>query len=339
MLYQRIVATRQGGPEVLEVVEEELPELEPGEVRIRVQAAGVLLADVLWQQGKVPGSPRLPFTPGYDVVGVVDQVGEELSVFHEGQKVAALIQYGGYAEYANVSAEKVVPVPEGLDPAEVVCLTVGYLTATQIFHRVADLKPGQRVLVHGAAGGTGSAMVDLGRQMGLEMYGTASKAKHDLVNGLGAIAIDYKNEDFVQRIFDLTGDGVDLVVDPIGGPNLKRSFKTLRPGGLLISTAAIAVIRGDVSPMGAVGSMLRFPIWNLWPNKKRAQLFDVVGYSRERRDEYAADLRRLMHLLSDGEIKPVIAGPYPLEEARQAQEQLLDFKVQGKIVLINEEKL
>ena len=311
MQYKRLVAVRSGGPEVLELVEEDLSDPGAGEVRIKVQAAGVLLADILWQQGLAPGGPKPPFTPGYDVVGLVDAIGDNVVDFQEGQPVAALIQYRGYAQYANVLAEQVAPVPAGLDPAEVVCLTVGYLTAYQIFHHVAKLVPGQRILIHGAAGGTGSAMLDLGRQMGLEVYGTASKPKHDLVASLGATPINYRHDDFVRNICEFTDDGVDLVVDPIGGPNLSRSFETLRPGGLLVSTAAISAVRGDVTPMAAASTMVRLPIWNALPNKKKAMAFDVVRYSRDHLDDYHEDLKQLMDLLAAGQIEPVIAIPLP----------------------------
>jgi len=334
MQYKRIVAARKGGPDALELVEEKLPDPGAAEVRIKVLTAGVLLADVLWQQGQVPGGPRPPFTPGYDVVGLVDAVGQDVADFSEGQTIAALIQYGGYAQYANVPAEQVVLVPDGLHPAEVVCLTVGYLTAYQIFHHLAKLIPGRRVLVHGAAGGTGSAMLDLGRQMGLEVYGTASRPKHDLVASLGATPINYRHDDFVRNICEFTDDGVDLVVDPIGGPNLSRSFETLRPGGLLVSTAAISAVRGDVSPMAAASAMVRLPIWNALPNKRKATAFDVVGYSRDHPADYHADLKQLMEFLLAGEIEPVIGARFPLEEARQAQEMLLNFGAQGKVVLI-----
>ncbi|MFQ5796232.1 MAG: medium chain dehydrogenase/reductase family protein [Candidatus Bipolaricaulia bacterium] len=334
MKFKRVVAGHRGGPEVLQLVEEDLPEPPPGEMRVKVLTAGVLLADILWQTGKVPGSPKPPFTPGYDVVGVVDKLSEGVSTPEVGQTVAAMIQYGGYTEYVCVPAEKLVPVPDGLDPAEIVCLTVNYTTAYQIFKRVTKVTSGKRALIHGAAGGTGSAMLELGRLMDLEMYGTASEPKHDLVSGLGAIPIDYRNEDFVERIFSLTGDGVDVVVDPIGGSNPKRSFKTLRPGGFLVVTAFFSQIKEGISTMGTILGMLRIPIWNMLPNRKSASWFDVVSFNKKNPTYYAEDLKVLMDYLAEGKIKPVIADRMPLVEARKAQELLLDFKMQGKIVLV-----
>jgi NADPH2:quinone reductase len=338
MKYKRIVINRKGGPEALQVVEAALPEPALGEVRVKVLTAGVLLADILWQSGAVPGGPKPPFTPGYDLVGVVDKLGPGVSNLAVGQTVAAMIQYGSYTQYALLPPEKLVLVPEGLDPAEVVCLTVNYMTGYQLYKRIANLTPGQRVLIHGAAGGTGSAMVELGKLIGLEVYGTASKPKHDLVSSLGATPIDYRSEDFVECIRDLTGDGVDFVVDPIGGRHLKRSFHTLRAGGLLVSTAAISRIMGESSISEILLSFLQIPVWNLLPNNKSARLFDVVQLNKKNPTWYTEDLKVLMGYLAEGKIKPVIARRMPLVEAREAQELILEAKVKGKVVLICSEQ-
>jgi NADPH2:quinone reductase len=334
MKFKKIVINHKGGPENLEVVEKELTEPAPGEVRVKVLTAGVGLADIMWQYGKIPGSPKPPFTPGYDLVGVVDKLGSEVTKFRENQMVAALVVYGGYTQYANLPAEKLVPVPEGLDPAEVVCLTLNYVTGYQIYKRLAKVSKGNRVLIHGAAGGVGSALLELGKLMDLEMFGTASKSKHDLVSNLGATPIDYRNEDFVKRIFELTGDGVDLVVDPIGGPHLKRSFKTLRPGGFLAVTSSMAALRGDIGSGQMLLGFIKLPIWNILPNRKSAKLFVVDSYNKKNPNLYPEDLKVLMGYLAKGKIKPVIAKRMPLVEARKAQELIWEAKVKGKIVLI-----
>jgi NADPH2:quinone reductase len=334
MKYKRILINQKGGPENLRVVEEELPEPGSDEVRVKVLTAGVGLADIMWQLGKIPGGPKPPFTPGYDIVGVVDKLGSEVSNYNEGQMVAALVVYGGYTQYTNLPADKLVAVPEGLDPAEVVCLTLNYVTGYQIYKRIAKIAPKNRVLIHGAAGGVGSAMLQLGKVMDLEMYGTASKPKHDFVSNLGAIPIDYRNEDFVKRIFELTGDGVDMVVDPIGGPHLKRSFKTLRAGGFLVITSAMASLKGDISSGQVLWGFLRIPIWNILPNKKSAKLFVVDSFNKKNPNWYAEDLKILMGYLAEGKIKPVITKRMPLVEASKAQKLIWETKVKGKIVLI-----
>ncbi len=217
MKFNQIIATEKGGPEVLVYHEEEKKPVQAGNLGINVEAAGVLLADVLWQMGISPIGPKPPFTPGYDLVGLIDQIGAGLSGFEKGQRVAAMIQYGGYTEYAEVPAEKIVLVPNGLDPIKAVAATTSYLTAAYLINEEGMLEPGDILLVHGAGGGTGSAIVELANHVGKKVYGTASATKHALVESKGGIAIDYKSQDFVKVLNTEEPGGVAMVIDPIGG--------------------------------------------------------------------------------------------------------------------------
>src|SRR5262244_3349604 len=174
MKQTRIVVSHYGGPDALRVVDEECPEPQDGEVRVRVLAAGVSLPDVMMREGMHPETPRLPFTPGWDLVGVVDRLGDGIAGLEPGQIVAALPITGAYAEYVCLPPRELVPVPSGLDAAEAVSLVLNYITAYQMLHRSAKVRPGHRALIHGAAGGVGSALLQLGRLEGLEMYGTCS---------------------------------------------------------------------------------------------------------------------------------------------------------------------
>ncbi|HYV67626.1 MAG TPA: alcohol dehydrogenase catalytic domain-containing protein, partial [Myxococcales bacterium] len=174
MKQTRIVVTQYGGPDELRVVEEECSEPKDGEVRVKVLAAGVSLPDVMMREGVHPETPRLPFTPGWDLVGTVDRLGEGIPEIQAGQMMAALPISGAYAEFVCLPQRELVPVPDGLDPGEAVSLILNYVTAYQMLHRSAKVRPGQRVLIHGAAGGVGSALLQLGRLAGLEMYGTCS---------------------------------------------------------------------------------------------------------------------------------------------------------------------
>jgi NADPH2:quinone reductase len=174
MRHTRIIVTHYGGPDALRVVEEERPEPKDGEVRVRVSAAGVALPDVLAREGVHPETPPVPFTPGWDLVGVVDRPGDGVSGFESNRIVAAMPIHGAYAEFVCLPQHELVPVPSGLDAAEAVSLVLNYVTAYQMLHRSAKVRPGQRVLIHGAAGGVGSALLQLGRLAGLEMYGTCS---------------------------------------------------------------------------------------------------------------------------------------------------------------------
>ena len=190
MKHTRIIVSHYGGPDALQVLKEECPEPKHGEVRVRVLARGVSLPDLVMREGIHPETPRLPFTPGWDLVGVVDPLGAGVSGVEPEQIVAALPISGAYAEFVCLAQRELVPVPSGLDPAEAVSLILNYVTAYQMLHRSAKVRPSQRVLVHGAAGGVGSALLQLGRLAGLEMYGTCSSRGASAVSDLGGIPID-----------------------------------------------------------------------------------------------------------------------------------------------------
>src|SRR5512134_2818752 len=208
MRHTRIVVTHYGGPEALRVVEEECPEPREGEVRVRVLAAGVSLPDVMAREGVHPETPAVPFTPGWDLVGVVDRAGSGVSGVEPGQVVAAMPIHGAYAEFVCLPQREFVPVPSGLDAGEAVSLVLNYITAYQMLHRSVKVGRGQRVLIHGAAGGVGSALLQLGRLAGLEMYGTCSSRGASAVSDLGGFPIDYRKLDFVAEIRRLTNEGV-----------------------------------------------------------------------------------------------------------------------------------
>jgi NADPH2:quinone reductase len=237
MSYKRVIVKKFGGPEVLKVIEEStLPEPKFGEVRIKVLVTSAALTDTIIRKGQYPDvKEKPPFSPGYDMIGLVDKLGEGVTRFKIGQKVADLTVIGAYSEYICLPESRLTLVPDELDPTEAVSLVVTYVTAYQMLYRYAKIKLKQRILIHGAAGAVGTAILQLGNLLDLEIYGTASKSKHELIAGLGAIPIDYRNEDFVERIKTHTNDGVDAAFDPIGGDNFKRSFKTLKSGGQLVA--------------------------------------------------------------------------------------------------------
>src|SRR4029453_11763976 len=197
---KRVVVDHFGGPEVLRVVEGDVPQPGPGEVRVRVLAAGVSFTDAQLRAGTYLGVPKPPFTPGYDRVGVVEELGPGCTRLREGDRIAALTVWGADAERLCVLEANAVEVPEDLDPAEVVSLLLTYMTAYQLLHRTAKVKRGEAVLVHGAAGRVGTAVLELGAVFGLRMYGTCAARDRDAVERLGAVAIDYRNEDFLTRI-------------------------------------------------------------------------------------------------------------------------------------------
>jgi len=328
----RIVVTAFGGPEVLKYIEEGLPEPGRAEVRVKVLAAGVSFADVLMRRGLYPGTPPPPFTPGYDLVGDIDALGSEVTQFELGQRVGAMIVRGAYSRFAIVPAAFLVPVPESLDPAEAVCLILNYVTAYQLLHRIAKVSGGQRILIHGAAGGVGTALLQLGALHGLTMYGTASKSKQDAVVSAGGVPIDYRAEDFSKRVRELSRDGVDAVFDAVGGTNWWRSYRLVRRGGVLVCYGvSSAVTHGKIA---GAGSFLLMGVLKLIPDGRRCDWYNVTNLRKEHPDWFQADLKALLDLLSQQKIKPLIASRLPLREAAQANKMIEDAKFSGKIVLL-----
>jgi len=344
MRHTRIIVTHYGGPEALRVVKEECPEPKHGEVRVRVLAAGVSLPDLMMREGMHPETPRLPFTPGWDLVGVVERLGDGVAGLAPGQRVAALPISGAYAEFVCLPQRELVPVPSGVDAAEAVSLILNYVTAYQMLHRSAKVRPGQRVLIHGAAGGVGSALVQLGRLAGLEMYGTCSARGASAVSELGALLIDYQPQDFVQEMHRLTREGADVVFDGIGGPHIWRSRKALRPGGSVVAYGLTDSLRGGRLASDRSGGRHRFRAiaifgvyiaggWVL-SGRKRVVPYSIQWLKRLRPAWFRQDLLALLDLLHQHKIRPLIAQRWPLAEARHAHELLGQGGVTGKIVLV-----
>ncbi|MDB4971525.1 MAG: oxidoreductase, zinc-binding dehydrogenase family protein [Myxococcales bacterium] len=335
---RKVMISKRGGPDVLKLVEEELPEPGAGEARVKITAAGVAFADVLMREGLYPGVPKPPFAPGYDVVGTVDALGEGVTGFTIGTRVAALTRIGGYADYLCVPAESLVPVPDGVDAAEAVALVLNFLTAWQMLHRCARLQRGERVLIHGAGGGVGDALLQLGKLAGLALYGTASRAKHAAIAAAGATAIDYRSEDFVARVKELTGDGVDAVFDAVGGKQWKRSFQALRVGGMLVGYGfSSATVNGRRSlPKAATNylGMPRFHLLGLMDATRSVMGYNVMVMKAARPEWYREDLAMLLGLLQQGKIRPAVAERVPLAEAAHAHRLLGGAEIRGKLVLL-----
>jgi len=338
MSYKKVILNEFGGPQVLRVVEEAtLPEPEAGEVRIKVLAASATFTDTMVRKGIYYGFKESPpLSPGYDMVGVVDKLGAGVTGLEVGQMVADLTVFGAYTEYMLRPADSLVPVPVGLDPAEAVSMVLSYVTAYQMLHRIAKVQRSQKILVHAAGGAVGTALLELGALLDLEMYGTASKPKHELVKSLGGTPIDYKNEDFIERIQALDGDGMNAAFDAIGGENFKRSFKSLKKGGMLVPYGFYnqAMGRGGNVAMEYVNIAL----WNILPNGRKASFYSIGDLRKKNPEWFKEDLSALFGLLKDGKIKPSIEQCMKLEDAARAHELIEQAAVRGRIVLIVNEK-
>jgi NADPH:quinone reductase-like Zn-dependent oxidoreductase len=350
---KRVVVERYGGPEVLSVVEDAVPRPGPGEVRVRVLAAGVSFTDAQLRAGTYIGVPKPPFTPGYELVGVVEERGPGCSRFQEGDRVGALTVWGADAEQVCVPEEDAVEVPEDLDPAEVVSLLFPYMTSYQVIHRIANAKEGETVLVHGAAGRVGTAALEIGAVAGLRRIGTASARDRAAVERLGAVAIDYRNEDFLARVREVTGDGVDVVVDGLGGPLSVRSFRALRPGGRLVVFGRYATLSHGRKSRTAVlvwyAAVLTVWLWSKLSPRRRAFAYRIQklrpqpawrahgagpGGGPRYPEWFREDFRALLGLFRDGKVRPVVAERLPFSEARRAHEMLEGAAARGKLVLV-----
>jgi NADPH:quinone reductase-like Zn-dependent oxidoreductase len=350
---KRVVVDHFGGPEVLRLVEEEDPRPGPGEVRVRVLAAGVSFTDAQLRAGTyIPGGPKPPFTPGYELVGVVEELGPGCTRLREGDRIGALTVWGADADRVCVPEAGAVDVPEDLDPAEVVSLLFPYMTAYQVIHRTAMVKRGETVLVHGAAGRVGVAELELGALAGLRLYGTCSADDRAAVERLGAVAIDYRNEDFLARVRELTGgDGVDVVLDSLGGPISLRSFRALRPGGRLVVFGRYATLSHGHKDWRAViewyASVAAVLPWAMLSPRRRALKYQIqkfrdaaqrrpgaVGGEPRYPDWFQEDFRALLELLREDKIHPVVAERLPLSDARRAHELLESSAAKGKLVLV-----
>ena len=349
---KRVVVDHYGGPEVVNVVEGDDPRPARGEVRVRVLAAGVSFTDSQLRAGTyIPGGPKPPFTPGYELVGIVEELGPGCSRLKVGDRIGALTVWGADAEQVCLPEAGAVQVPEDLDPAGVLSLVFTYMTAYQVLHRTAKVKRGERLLVHGAAGRVGVAMLELAGVAGLEVFGTASARDREQVERLGAVAIDYRTEDFLARVRELTGDGVDVVSDSLGGPISLRSFRALRPGGRLVVFGRYDTLKDGHRDWKAVlewyASVIAVFAWGKLSPRRRVMKYQVQKFrdSSEQRDgavggepRYAEwfqeDFAVLLDLLRRGEIHPSVAERLPLTDARHAHELLESAASKGKLVLV-----
>jgi NADPH:quinone reductase-like Zn-dependent oxidoreductase len=333
MSYKKVIITEFGSPDVLRMVEEpSLPEPKEGEVRIKVITAGAAFTDTMIRKGKYPDvKDKPPFSPGYDLVGTIDALGSGVAEYKKGQMVADLTVIGSYSEYICLPADRLTTVPDGVDPVEAVSLILSYVTAYQMLHRVAKIRGKQSILVHGAGGAVGTAMLQLGKSLGLKIYGTASKSKHNLVSKLGAIPIDYKIENWPDQILQHNGSGLDAVFDPIGGESYKKSFRILKNGGILVGYGFYNAVSGKGGSI--LIDFLRIKLWNLLPNGKSSSFFSIGDLRKRNPEWFKEDLAALFKLLLEGKIKPVVGKCLPLSDARLAHELIEKAEVQGKLVL------
>ncbi|HEY1537325.1 MAG TPA: zinc-binding dehydrogenase [Polyangiaceae bacterium] len=329
--YRAVMLTAKGGKDALDVLKVvELPLLAPGpgQLLVRVRAAGVGSTDLTVVSGSYLFAPKIPFVPGYEIAGVVEAVGSGVMGFQVGQRVAALTVHGGFAELLVRDARHFVPIPDGVSDADAAAVILNYVTAYQAMHRLGQVQPGQTALVTGAAGGVGSAAIQLLRLAGVKVYGAASAGKHAAIRALGAIPIDYRAGKLDQLLRALEPGGVDLVLDGIGGPLISACIGALRPRGRLVAYGFMAA-SGTFSTLAMfvnifLGSRLR---------GRRGSFYGITALYRKDRAPFMADLPKIFALLADKKIDPLIARTFPLLGAREALSLLASNTISGKIVL------
>jgi len=332
----RVVQVRRfGDPDGLAVVDAPLPTAGRGEVRVRVLASGVEYTDVVIRRHLYPQTMRRrpPFVMGYDVVGEIDQVGEGVSGFQVGDRVADMTVVGSNAAYCTLRADDLSRVPAGVDAAEAAALILSWTTAYQLLHRAAKVQRGQRVLVQGAAGAVGQALLVLGRMAGLELWGTARGEHAGIVRELGATPIDYQHEDFTRVL----PEGFDVVLDGIGEDGYRRSFDALKPGGLVCAygyTAGVQPQRRLLTLlMWAARVYLRRRLLSWLPGGKRIRVYSINAMRARHPAWFREDLERLFALLASGAIRPRVAERISFDEVAEAHRRLEAGGLDGKLVL------
>ena len=335
---RQIWITKAGPPEVLQVREAPDPQAGAGQVRIRVKAAGINFADLMARVGLYPDAPKIPCVVGYEVAGVVDQVGQGVSGFAEGDRVFGMPRFGGYTDTLVIREEQVFKMPEGMSFEEAAAFPVVYLTAYDMMLFTGALRPGSRVLIHSAAGGVGLAAIDLAKTKNCIIFGTASTSKHDFLRERGCQHPIDSRGDVAAAVRAIVGDaGVDLILDPVGGKSWGEGYDLLAPCGRLVAFGLSAASSGKKrSLLHAVLQVVQIRKYN--PMKLMEDNKSVTGVNMghlfDRLDLLRPQFEALLALYAEGKIKPRVDRSFPFAEAAAAHHFIHDRKAIGKVVLV-----
>lgn len=335
---RQAVIPRHGPPDVFEIRESAAPVPDPGQVRIRVRAAGINYADILTRMGLYPDAPAPPLVVGYEVAGVVDRTGADVTGFVPGERVVALTRFGGYSESVVVPAAQAFHAPVDLSDAEAAAVPVNYLTAALALYRMAALNPGETVLIHNAGGGVGIAALQLARLRRATVIGTASTLKHAALRTFGVDhLIDYRHANVADEVWKITrGRGVDVILDPIGGQSFLESYRLLAPLGRLIILGLSSMVAGETRNLWrALRTWMATPRFDPMSliNRNRGVFGLHVGHLWDETRQLAPLMSMLMQELAAGRIQPVVARTFPLEQAAEAHRFIQNRLNIGKVVL------
>lgn len=334
-----IVTTANGDVRVMKVEQRPDPQPQTGQVLVRVKAAGLNFADILARQGLYPDGPPKPCVMGYEVSGVVEAVGDDVDHNLIGKAVIAMTRFGGQAELVAVSAAQVFAKPDELTFEQAAAIPVNYLTAWALLITMGGLKKDEAVLIHNAGGGVGLAALDIAKHIGARTFGTASTGKHEFLRARGLDhPIDYRNQDWLPVLKELTnGRGVELVIDPIGGPSWKKSYQALRITGRMgvfgISVASASGIKGKIRALKAIASMPRFNPIGLM-NRNKGVFGLNLGHMWDEGDKVAAWTGEIMRGVAEGWINPHVDRAFPFDQIADAHTYIESRKNIGKVVLV-----
>lgn len=333
----RVAITKAGSPSVLKILEMDMPTPKEGEVCIEVHFAGINFADTLMRLGLYQPRPPFPFTPGYELSGTINSLGSGVTGFEVGQRVVAAVPTGGQSSHVAVKTSRVIPVPDEMGLDEAAAMPVTYLTAHHMLHYLGHLKKGETVLIHGGAGGVGTAALQLCQWAGIDnVWATASGSKSEIIESFGGIPIDRHNQDFVQIIKEATdGRGVDHILDPIGGDNLTRSLSVLAEGGRLYTYGMSAA-----APSSKRSMIRAFLAWRKTPKfdplklmTRNRGVFGVHMGTWKDEDAMSEQLYKIMEGIKLGHLKPVIDSVFDAEDVANAHQYIHDAKNIGKVLL------
>ncbi|MCL4522765.1 MAG: zinc-binding dehydrogenase [Acidobacteria bacterium] len=337
-----VVARQYGPPEVFELQNLPDPQLKPGQVLIRVKAAGINFADILSRMGLYGGVPKPPFVPGLEISGVIEDVADNLPAqaagLRKGMRVAALTKFKGYAELVAVPASQVFPIPDRVSFEDAAAIPVNYLTAYHSMFQMGNLQAGDRILIHAAAGGVGVAAIQLAKARKLVIFGTAGSAKQDYLRSIGVhYPIDYTKEDFVEVVRRAAPDGIELAFDAVGGDYFKRSQRCLGPGGRLVVYGFSAAVGADGkrSLWRIAKALLQTRLYHPLPmiDQNLAVIGVHLGRMQGREALMKKEMDEILRMYEAGEVKPVIGKSFPLAQAADAHRFIHARQNIGKVLL------
>jgi NADPH:quinone reductase-like Zn-dependent oxidoreductase len=338
-----VVLTGTGGPEVLQVQERPDPPVGPGQVRIAVRAAGINFADTMARVGLYPDAPKPPCVLGYEVAGEVEALGEGVGDWKLGDRVIAGTRFGGQAELVCVEATQVLPLPDRLSFEQGAAFPVNYGTAYAALILMGGMRAGDRVLIHAAGGGVGISATQIARNVGAEVFGTASPAKHEAIRAQGvAHAIDYRSQDFETEVMRITGgEGVDLIIDALGPTSFRKDYRLLRSGGRMVMYGlSESTNAGGRDLPATLKGLLKMPLATMpwWKsllvmneNKGVFGLNMLSWWDREGNLDRVTE--PLLADLEAGRLEPVVAEAFPFDRAGEAHEFIAQRRNVGKVVL------